>query len=484
MVEIFTHAPIEVVLVLFSLSLFALGVVFAEFKYKSTVIKIFCFAILFLSICLCLGKLNENESSFAFNKLYITAPYINFFKLILLIVASSILLFYIAHDKIQHKFFDTEFVALVFMLLFSSFILLSANDLIPFYLGIELHFICLYALMSYNKNISEYKEEVIKYFFLNIFFSIIILLGISLLYISLGTTNFSTLASTYTLASKTPASAVLGASLLMGGTVFRLLGPPVNTHLADIYGKSSITSSAIFVLVSKSTMLLLLLKLFLVDLGVLRGVTLFIIELAAIIFMFIGSMSIINQINVKRILVQAAIYNLGWILLGLASMSEIGLRGFFLAFIILLTSLIGLYGLVSIIRPCDDTVIDVFAFKGLGKTNPILAHSFAILFLSIAGLPPSSGFLGRFDIIFSVINAKLYFLLVCGVITMAIFTFYSLRIIKLMYFDNPSGEGIILSRAPIEFVLLVSLSVTLNLLLISAPDSLDMISIYLKGLYN
>jgi NADH-quinone oxidoreductase subunit N len=466
--DIFNTASVDTLLFTAALALFALGLILARFKHKKLCITIGCFVVLLIAAYLCLAKLGSNETAFAFNQLYVSNQYISLFKLILTITTMVIFLVGLGAGRLNSKCFEIEFVLLSLITLLSSFIMISANDLIPFYLGLELQFICFCALLSLDRA----NGEMIKYFFLNLVFSVVLLLGIALLYAALYTTNFSVLTTTYSASNKIPASAVLGFGLIMISLVFKLFGPPLN----GFHSNASLPVEMLLVLIAKSTILFVLLKLLVGDLGILRGGSLLIMKFAALAFMSVGASGLINQTNMKQIMSRAALYNIGWILLGVASNSEGGAKAAVVSLTILITALIGLYALIAMLE-VDDTS----GLKGLSKANPMVAHSFIILALSIMGFPPLAGFLGRLQVMLAIINAEFYVLAFLVIITMIVFAFYFFKLLRLMYFNSP--RAVVVKSYPIEFILIASASVILNLLLISMPSSLNLLTGYLKELY-
>jgi NADH-quinone oxidoreductase subunit N len=465
--DIFNTASVDALLFIAALALFALGLVLNRFKHKKLCMIISCFTVLSIVAYLCLAKLGSNETVFAFNQLYVSNQYINLFKLILIITTMVIFLLGLGDGRFNSKVFEIEFVALSLITLLSSFIMISANDLVPFYLGLELQFICSCALLSLDKA----NGEIIKYFFLNLLFSALVLLGIALVYVALYTTNFSVLIATYSASNKIPAGAVLGFGLMMIGLVFKLLGPLNSSH-----SNTSLPTDMVLVLITKSTIVFVLLKLLVGDLGILRGGSLLIMKFAALAFMGISTAGLINQTDIKQLTTRSAIYNIGWILLGVASNSEGGAKAAVVSLIILITALIGLYALIAMIEAAD-----ISSLKGLGKAKPMVAHSFTILALSVMGFPPLAGFLGRFQVMLAIINSEFYVLAFLAIITMIAFAFYFFKLLRPMYFNLPQAKAA--QGYSLEFILIASASVILNLLLISMPSSLNLITSYLKELY-
>jgi NADH-quinone oxidoreductase subunit N len=481
MLSYFNNASLEITLLIAVLALFVVGMMLDKFKYRKLLITASCFIILFFSMELCLTKLDSGESVIAFNQLYVSNLYVNFFKLLLIIATFIMFLLFLGYEKISESFFKTESLIFIFVTLLAGFIMLSANDLIPFYLGIELLFICVYALICFDRAEEKFLVVIIKYFLINLFFSSLMLYGIVLLYGSLGTTNFSVLADTYVLANEVPIGAMLGVGLLTIGFVCKLFGTSLNIYSTDIYENISLPISMFLLVITKLIMLLALLKLFVVDLSVLKTISLFILKFSAIAFMCIGAVFSVKQSSIKKVLALATIYNIGWILLGGASNSEEGIKGAVILLIVFMTALIGLYALIFIIKGNTREKIDVSILKGLEKTNPVLAYLFAILLLSIVGIPPFSGAIGRFYIVSALINVKSYLLVFFAISITIVFTFNCLKILKSMYFSNISNKKAILKYYSIGFVLVASSSAILNLLLVFAPNGLNLINTYLRG---
>jgi len=247
-VEIFNNATVEIVMLAASLALFILSAIFDEFPHKKLAIKIFALLVISSCIYVCLDKFCSKDSIFAFNQLYISNPHINLFKLILSILAFNALLMF------KESHFVAEAMGLKFAALLGGFIMLSANNLIPFYLGLELHCICIYVLISLNAKPSK---GILRYFFLGLLSSAIVLYGMSILYGSLATTDFSIMVSGYTSSSKFLLGTKLGISLIAIGLIIKLFTSPAN-----ISKKASKAVSELLWMLNKPLMALVLLKFF------------------------------------------------------------------------------------------------------------------------------------------------------------------------------------------------------------------------------
>ncbi|MEE8515235.1 MAG: NADH-quinone oxidoreductase subunit NuoN [Alphaproteobacteria bacterium] len=315
--------------------------------------------------------------------------------------------------------------------------MISANDLIALYLGLELQSLSLYIIAAFRRDSTRSTEAGLKYFVLGALSSGMLLYGASLVYGFAGTTDFAGLAKV--LAGTEPAiGVVIGLVFIAAGLAFKVSAVPFHMWTPDVYEGAPTPVTAFFAVAPKIAAVALLVRVMMGPFGGLMDQWQQIIVVLAVASMLLGAFAAINQRNIKRLMAYSSIGHVGYILIGLAAGTEAGVRGVLIYLMIYLFMTAGTFACILTMRFQDRMLEDIDDLAGLARTRPALAVVLAVFMFSMAGIPPLGGFFGKLFVFMAAIDAKLYALAVIGVLSSVVAAFYYLRIVKIMYFDDPA----------------------------------------------
>jgi NADH-quinone oxidoreductase subunit N len=373
---------------------------------------------------------NENGVSSNFFHYFANNDYISLAKLIIILSGSFVLSLYAGvSDK------NKEFPVMMLFSLVGMLILVSANDFLSLYLGIELQSLCLYVLASYDHKNSKSTEAGIKYFILSSVSSGLVLYGISLIYGFGSTTNFSELAILIKSYHHLNLGLLVGFILVIVGLCFKISAAPFHMWSPDVYEGSPTIVTAFFVTAPKMAVMLLLTRLMINPFGGWLVKWQQIIIVISILSMIVGAFGAIGQNNIKRLLAYSSIGHVGYMMMGLATNTNDGIRAIITYAIIYIVINIGIFACIIITK-----TEDVNSYKGLAKNNPLLAFLMSVILFSMAGIPPFAGFFAKFYILFASIKSNMIWLSVIAIAASVISAYYYLRIVKIIYFDECREE--------------------------------------------
>jgi NADH-quinone oxidoreductase subunit N len=327
------------------------------------------------------------------------------------------------------------------LLLFSALgmlMILSANDLIALYLGFELMSLALYVVAAFRRDTVRSTEAGLKYFVLGALSSGMLLYGASLIYGFAGTTTFAGLATAFAGAGPPPVGLIVGIVFLIAGLAFKVSAVPFHMWTPDVYEGAPTPITAFFAAAPKIAAIGLFTRVMISPLGALVAQWQQIIVFIAIASMALGAFAAINQSNIKRLMAYSSIGNIGYALVGLAAGTKQGVVGLLAYMTIYLFMTVGTFACILCMRQKGRMVEQISDLAGLSRTQPLLAVVFAIFMFSMAGIPPLGGFFGKLYVFVAAVEANLYGLAIIGVVTSVVAAFYYLRIVKVMYFDEPS----------------------------------------------
>ena len=361
-----------------------------------------------------------------------------------------------------------EFPVLMLLSIVGMFLMVSANDLITFYIGLELQSLALYVLVAINRDSEASTESGVKYFVLGALASGVILFGASLIYGFSGSTNLGDISSlintNQTLGTK-PIAVIFGFVLLFAGIFFKLSAVPMHMWAPDVYQGSTKAVLAFIATAPKVAAFAFLIRLISVmhtDIFSSFGK---IIALVSALSMIVGALAALRQENIKRLLAYSSIGNVGFIMLALSIGNEAALQAGLIYIFVYMIGSVGIFAVVTSLQNENEDFEKISDFAGLSKSNPIVALAMAALMFSIAGIPPLSGFFGKFFVFKEAIKADMIILSVIGVVSSVVACFYYLRIIKVMYFDELTVNKNI-SKLGISIKLVLAASVGFSLLMI------------------
>jgi NADH-quinone oxidoreductase subunit N len=386
-----------------------------------------------LELTLPAGKLTT------FNGSFIVDDFARFLKILALIGSGATLILsteFLAEPS--RRIF--EYSILVLLSTLGMMVLISAGDLIVLYLGLELMSLALYVVAASNRDDAKSTEAGLKYFVLGALSSGMLLYGASLIYGFTGTVSFAGIA----VAAKTGSAGSIGIEFgivfLLAGLCFKVSAVPFHMWTPDVYEGAPTPVTAFFASAPKVAAMAVFTRVALTAFPGIMPQWQQIVVFVSIASMALGSFAAIGQTNIKRLMAYSSIGHMGFALVGLAAGTAEGAQGVLVYVAIYVAMTLGSFSVILAMKRNGQHVESISDFAGLSRTNPLLAFFFAMLLFSLAGVPPLAGFFGKFYVFVAAINAGLFTLSVIGVLTSVIGAYYYLRIVKVMYFDEPLAQ--------------------------------------------
>lgn len=386
---------------------------------------------------------SQPDAQILFDGSYIRDPMSDLLKLGILVV--SFLSFLYAKDYLRDRgLFKGEFYTLGLFAVLGMTIMTSANSFLTIYLGLELLALCLYALVAFNRDSPQGAEAAMKYFVLGALASGMLLYGISMIYGVTGTLRFDELAQVVDKGDMNQLVMVFGIVFLVIGLAFKLGAVPFHMWVPDVYHGAPTAVTLFLGSAPKIAAFALAMRLLVDGLADLHGGWegwQGMLIILAVLSMGIGNVIAIAQSNIKRMLAYSTISHVGFILLGiLAGTKEGYTAAMFYALVYALMSAGG-FGVVIALSRKGFEAENLEDFKGLNQRNPWFAGMMLLLMFSMAGVPPTVGFFAKLFVLDAVVSVSLTWLAVVGVFFSIIGAFYYIRVVKLMYFDEPVDES-------------------------------------------
>lgn len=372
-----------------------------------------------------------------FGTAFVSDPFARFMKLLTLLGSVVTLIMSVGFAKAE-KFDKFEYPVLVMLATLGMLLMISANDMLALYLGLELQSLALYVIAAINRENVRSTEAGLKYFVLGALSSGMLLYGISLVYGYTGHTSFEAIAAALN-GGERQLGLVFGLVFVLAGLCLKISAVPFHMWTPDVYEGAPTPVTAFFAAAPKMAAMALIVR---VTMGAFEPIGLDwqqIIVFISIASMVLGAFAAIGQKNIKRLMAYSSIGHMGYALVGLAANSEAGVRGVVIYMLIYLVMTLGTFAFILAMRRKDGNVEQISDLAGLSNTNPMMATILTILMFSLAGIPPLAGFWGKWYVFLAAINANLYALAVIGVLASVVGAYYYLRIIKIMWFDEPVG---------------------------------------------
>jgi len=369
----------------------------------------------------------------AFGALFVTSPFMVFMKLLVLAGAGIILL--LAQNQVSSDRMDRpEFPLLVLLSVLGMLVLISANDLMVLYMGIELQSLPLYVIAAMQRDSIRSSEAGLKYFLLGALSSGLLLYGASLIYGFTGSTNYAEIAAAFS--GGASEGAVIGIVFLVAGMAFKISAAPFHMWTPDVYEGSPTIVTAFFAVAPKLAAMALFLRVSYGMLGTTTESWQQVVVAIALASMMIGALGAIMQTDLKRLMAYSSIAHMGYALVGLSSATPQGISAVMVYMAIYVVSSLGIFGIILTLSHDGKAVTKINDLAGYSRTHPIMAASMLIFLFSMAGIPPFGGFFGKWFVFSAAVNAGYVPLAIFGVLTSVIGAFYYIRIIKVMYVDE------------------------------------------------
>jgi NADH-quinone oxidoreductase subunit N len=380
--------------------------------------------------------MSAGEHETAFNGAFVADGFAVFVKI--LVLAGAALVMIMAQGYIGRQKMDRfEFPVLVVFSVLGMMLMASANDFLTLYLSLELQSLALYVLAAFDRDNLRSTEAGLKYFVLGALSSGMMLYGISLIYGFVGTTSFTKVAMVVG-SGGVSLGLVFGLVFLISGLAFKVSAVPFHMWTPDVYEGAPTPITAFFSASPKIAAMALFVRAMVTSMPDALGQWRQIIIFISILSMALGAVAAIGQNNIKRLMAYSSIANMGYILIGLATGTAQGIEGLLVYLAIYLITNIGIFACILAMRRGDHMVENISDLAGLAQRQPGYAFVFAMLMFSLAGIPPLAGFFAKFYVFLAAVRAGLYPLAVIGVVASVVGAYYYLRIVKIIYFDEPA----------------------------------------------
>jgi NADH-quinone oxidoreductase subunit N len=371
-----------------------------------------------------------------FDGAFINDAFARFMKLIVLGASAVSILLSIDHLK-DHRIMKFEYPVLILLSAAGMGMMISANDLIALYLGLELQSLALYVVAAFRRDSVRSSEAGLKYFVLGALSSGMLLYGASLVYGFTGSTSFEVIAAVAQgKAAADNIGLIFGLVFLLVGLAFKVSAVPFHMWTPDVYEGSPTPITAFFAAAPKAAAMALLLR---IVLGAFPGALAQwqqIIVFIALASMLLGAFAAIGQSNIKRLMAYSSIANIGFALVGLAAGTPEGVQGVLVYMAIYVVMTLGAFACILSMRRGGRAVEEISELAGLAQNNLAMAFVLAMLLFSLAGIPFLAGFFAKLYVFLAAVKADLWLLAIVGVLASVVGAYYYLRIVKIMFFDE------------------------------------------------
>ena len=410
-----------------------------------------------------MGYALDRNPGTSFNGLLYNNDFSDFLKAVIGLSAAAALLLskhYFQSEKLDRY----EFSVLTLYSVLGMSIMVSANNLLAMYIGIEMQSLALYIMAAFNRDSLRASESGLKYFVLGALSSGLLLYGASLVYGFTGSLDFETIRASIALTGATT-GVIAGMVFLLCGLAFKISAAPFHMWTPDVYEGSPTPVTGFFAAAPKLAAMAIIARLTIIPFGDILGQWQQVIVVMAVLSMLVGALGAIVQTNIKRLMAYSSIANMGYALVPIAVGTVAGIQGMLVFMTIYVITVIGVFATILQMRLRNGMVEKISDLSGLSKTNPGMAISFTIFMFSLIGIPPLLGFFGKWYAFAPAFEAGLAWLAVIALILSVVGAFYYLRLVKVMWFDEPTREFV---RAPrlVRVIAIVSVLLIFPLLII------------------
>ena len=375
---------------------------------------------------------SSNQNISLFNGGFVVDQLSSFMKILTILGGAFVLSISTKYLKI-FKIFLIEYPVLILSSILGMMVMISSNDLMVFYIGLELQSLALYVLASFNRDQLKSSESGLKYFVLSALSSGLLLYGCSLIYGFSGSTNFDVIGDTM---SASYYGLTFGIVFILVGLAFKISAVPFHMWAPDVYEGSPTVVTLFFAIVPKVAALTVFIRFLYIPFVNMIEQWQPILIFLSIASMIFGAIAAIGQNNLKRLIAYSSIGHMGYALAGLSTSSNEGIQGSIVYITIYLFMNLAFFCCLLMLKRNDEYFETVDDLSGLSKNHPILSLSLLVILFSLAGIPPLAGFFAKFYVFKAVIEQSMYFLAIVGLLSTVIAAFYYLKIIKVIYFDE------------------------------------------------
>ncbi len=386
---------------------------------------------LIITVPLILNVPSDSET-LIFNDSYKIDYLSNFIKILIVVSTLFVLLTSSQYLKLI-KIFNMEYPILILSSILGMMVMVSSNDLIVFYIGLELQSLALYVLASFNRDNILSSESGLKYFVLSALSSGLLLYGCSLVYGFSSSTNFSQISFNY---EQSIEGVTFGMVFILVGLAFKISAVPFHMWAPDVYQGSPTSVTLFFAILPKIAALTVFIRFLYSPFVNLVDQWQSIIIFLSIASMLFGAIAAIGQKNLKRLAAYSSISHMGYVLAGLSAGTNQGIQSSVLYISIYLVMNLALFSCILMLKKDNKYYENIDDLSGLSKNHPLLSFSLLVVLFSLAGIPPLAGFFAKFYVFAAVIEQSMFFLAIVGLMSTVVAAFYYLRIIKVIYFDK------------------------------------------------
>ncbi len=390
---------------------------------------------LIIMLALVVNLFSHNET-LIFNESFKIDILSSFMKSLTIIAAIFVMISSSTYVK-SLNILKIEYPILILSSILGMMVMISSNDLIVFYLGLELQSLALYVLASFNRDNILSTESGLKYFVLSALSSGLLLYGCSLVYGFSGSTNFIYIANS---SSNIEYGVIFGLVFIIVGLAFKISAVPFHMWAPDVYQGSPTAVTLFFAALPKIAALTVFIRFLYTPFVNLIDQWQTILVFISIASMIFGAVAAIGQSNLKRLIAYSSIGHMGYALAGLASGTNQGIQSSVSYISIYLVMTLAFFSCLFMLRKKNIFYEKIEDLSGLSTNHPILSIAFLIVLFSLAGIPPLAGFFAKFYIFMAVIEQSMYFLAIVGLLSTVVAAFYYLRLIKIIYFDKPKEK--------------------------------------------
>jgi NADH-quinone oxidoreductase subunit N len=455
----------EIFLAIAAMLLMMVGV----YKNGDTLKTVGNLAVLSLAVAFLLLMTLSSERVVTLSGLFVMDGFAIFMKSLVLLGSGAAILMSVQYLR-ERGINRFEFPVLILLATLGMLMMISANNFMSLYLGLELQSLSLYVLAAMDRDRQRSSEAGLKYFVLGALSSGMLLYGISLIYGFTGTTSFDGLAAMFD-GSSPSMGVIIGLVFILAGLAFKISAVPFHMWTPDVYEGAPTPVTAFFAAAPKIAAMALIIRVLVGSFPHLADQWQQIIIFISIASMLLGAFAALVQTNIKRLMAYSSIGHVGFALVGLAAGGVAGVESVLVYMAIYLTMTVGTFACILSMRHEDGFSEEISDLAGLSTSHPKMALAMAIFMFSLAGIPLLAGFFGKFFIFKAAIDAELYSLAIIGVVASVVGAVYYLRIVKIMYFDEPvvvfTGEGgrsvnllmglTAIVNSPVSFLLIYSL---------------------------
>lgn len=388
-----------------------------------------------------------SPSETAFNKMFIDDAFSRYAKALVLLSSAAVLIMSLGY-MIRHNLGRFEYPILIIFSVVGMMFMVSANDLMVLYLGLELQSLALYVVASMRRESLKSTEAGMKYFVLGALSSGLLLYGASLVYGYSGSTNFQSIVTSLDSTSRS-LGFMFGMILVVAGLAFKISAVPFHMWTPDVYEGAPTPITAFLSTAPKIAAMALFARVVHDAFFVMIAEWQQIVALMSVLSMFVGAIAAIGQTNIKRLMAYSSIAHMGYALIGLASGTVFGLQAMLVYMAIYVTMNVGTFAFIMSMEKDGLPVTDIYSLNQLGIKQPGRALAMLVLLFSLAGVPPLVGFFGKLYVLRAAYDAGLIWLAVFGVLASVIGAYYYLRLVYLMYFGENQDESLDVMKSPI-----------------------------------